>query len=102
MYMYIGGSIQLDMNNDTHHKMILQLSKDLDQDGVDHRMLYRFLKLSKEEKAMVEDSNTSKTYESLAQYVERENPTIPALVKCLRNCAVKDERIQFINDYEYL
>ena len=100
--MYIGGSIQLDMNNDRHHEMILQLSKDLDQDGIYHRMLYRFLKLSKEEKDKVEYSKTGKIYESLAQYIERENPTIAALVKCLRKCAVKDERIQFINNYKYL
>ena len=102
IYIYTGNSIRLDINNDSHHEMIQQLSKDLDQDGIDHRKLYRYLKLTKKQKAIVEDSKTSKTYESLAQYVEKENPTIAALVKCLRNCEVKDAYIHFIISYEYL
>ena len=81
--------------------MILALTKHLDQDGVDHRVLYRFFNLSKEQKGIVEDSKTSKVYESLAQYVETVNPTVQALVECLENCGVKDEHIQFIINYKY-
>ena len=99
--MYTDGNVQLDMNNRIHHKMIQQLSKDLDQDSTDHRMLYRYFNLSQRQKDMVEDSKTSKVYESLAQYIETENPTVLALVRCLKDSKVKDERIQFVINYKY-
>jgi len=101
LIIYVGGSIQLNINNHTHHKMIQQLSKYLDQDGVDHRVLYRHFGLSKKQKDMVEDSKTGKVYESLAQYVETKNPTVATLVECLEYCEVKREHIQFINSYNY-
>ena len=99
--LYTDGNVQLDINNRIHHKVIQQLSKYLDQDGTDHRMLYRYFNLSQRQKDMVEDSKTSKVYESLAQYIETENPTVLALVRCLKDSEVKDDRIQFIINYKY-
>ena len=100
--MYVGGSIQLSINNPAHHKMIEQLSKDLYQDEINHRVLYRYCALTQRQKDMVEDSKTDeKIYETLAQYVETAERTVQDLVECLKNCKVKDERIQFVKRYTY-
>lgn len=81
--------------------MIQQLSENLEQDRTDHRMLCRFFNLSSRQKDMVEDSLTSKVYESLAQYVETEKPTVLALAIRLKDSKVKDEHIQFVMNYKY-
>ena len=95
--------MRLNIRNEKHHEMVIQLAEKLSEDNIHHRKLYRFLNLEESEMKMVESnkSESDKIYDTLAFYVGSKNLLLTELIHKLNMVRDDPKHIDFVKNYHY-